>query len=92
VLVQDNLNTHPPASLYEASPPAEAQRQATKRESPSTPEHGGWLNIAGLAPGPEGSARGAPCAPTMRLRTVPRGRTTAGGAMPLAGEYAAERL
>jgi hypothetical protein len=30
VLVQDNLNTHTPASLYEAFEPAEAKRLADK--------------------------------------------------------------
>ena len=31
VLVQDNLNTHTPAALYEAFPPAEAKRLAQAR-------------------------------------------------------------
>jgi DDE superfamily endonuclease len=48
VLVQDNLNTHTPASLYEAFPPAEAQRLAAKLELHYTPKHGSWLNIAEL--------------------------------------------
>jgi hypothetical protein len=46
VLVQDKLNTHSPGSLYEAFPPAEAQRLADKLELHSTPKHGSWLNIA----------------------------------------------
>ena len=46
VLVMDNLNTHTPASLYEAFPPAEAQRLADKLEIHYTPKHGSWLNIA----------------------------------------------
>lgn len=46
VLVQDNLNTHTPASLYEAFPPAEAKRLADKVEIHYTPKHGSWLNIA----------------------------------------------
>jgi len=36
VLVQDNLNTHTPASLYEAFPPADAKRLADKLELIST--------------------------------------------------------
>jgi hypothetical protein len=36
VLVQDNLNTHTPASLYEAFEPAEARRLATGWSSPRT--------------------------------------------------------
>jgi len=46
VLVQDNLNTHTPASLYEAFPPAEAKRLADKLELHYTPKHGSWLNMA----------------------------------------------
>jgi len=46
VLVQDNLNTHTPAALYEAFPPAEAKRLADKLELHYTPKHGSWLNIA----------------------------------------------
>ncbi len=46
VLVMDNLNTHTPASLYEAFPPAEAKRLADKLELHYTPKHGSWLNMA----------------------------------------------
>ncbi len=46
VLVLDNLNTHTPAALYEAFPPAEARRLADKLELHYTPKHGSWLNIA----------------------------------------------
>lgn len=46
VLVTDNLNTHGPASLYEAFAPAEARRIAQKIEWHYTPEHGSWLNMA----------------------------------------------
>jgi hypothetical protein len=46
VLVQDNLNTHTPASLYEAFAPAEARRLADRLELHSTPRHGNWLNMA----------------------------------------------
>ena len=46
VLVLDNLNTHSPASLYEAFPPAEAKRLADKLEIHPTPKHGSWLNMA----------------------------------------------
>lgn len=45
-LVQDNLNTHSPASLYQAFPPAEARRIAERFEWHYTPKHGSWLNIA----------------------------------------------
>jgi transposase len=46
VLVLDNLNTHTPASLYEAFAPAEAKRLADKLEIHYTPKHGSWLNMA----------------------------------------------
>ncbi len=46
VLVQDNLNTHTPASLYEAFEPAEARRIAERFEWHDTPKHGSWLNLA----------------------------------------------
>ena len=46
VLVMDQLNTHGPASLYEAFPPAEAKRIADKLEIHHTPKHGSWLNMA----------------------------------------------
>jgi hypothetical protein len=46
VLVMDNLNTHTPASLYEAFDPAEAKLLADKLEIHQTPKHGSWLNIA----------------------------------------------
>ena len=46
VLVMDNLNTHSPASLYAAFPPAEAKRLADKLEIHPTPTHGSRLNMA----------------------------------------------
>ncbi len=46
VLVQDNLNTHKPASLYEAFPAAEARRLVERFEWHYTPKHGSWLNTA----------------------------------------------
>ena len=46
VLVMDNLNTHKPASLYEAFAPAEARRLIERLEIHSTPKHGSWLNMA----------------------------------------------
>jgi len=46
VLVQDNLNTHSPASLYEAFPPEEAARLRARFEFHFTPKHGSWMNIA----------------------------------------------
>ena len=46
VLVLDNLNTHAPASLSRAFPPAEAKRLWDKLETHRTPKHGSWLNIA----------------------------------------------
>jgi len=45
-LVQDNLNTHDGASLYEAFPPEQARRILDKIEWHYTPKHGSWLNLA----------------------------------------------
>jgi len=46
VLVQDNLNTHGKASLYEAFPPEEARRLTERFEWHYTPKHGSWLDMA----------------------------------------------
>ena len=46
VLVQDNLNTHKPAPLYEAFPAAEARRIIDRFEWHYTPKHGSWLDMA----------------------------------------------
>jgi DDE superfamily endonuclease len=46
VLVTDNLNTHKPASLYEAFPPERARRIAERIEWHYTPKHGSWLDMA----------------------------------------------
>jgi hypothetical protein len=45
-VVWANLNTHKPASLYEAFAPQEARRLAKKLEFHYTPKHGSWLNMA----------------------------------------------
>ena len=45
-VVQDNLNTHSPASLYKAFEPAEAQRILNRLDFCHTPKHGSWLNMA----------------------------------------------
>ena len=46
VLVMDQLNTHSPASLYQAFAPEKAQRWADRLEIHYTPQHGSWLNRA----------------------------------------------
>jgi hypothetical protein len=45
-VVLDNLNTHGPASFYEAFAPEEARRLAERFEFHYTPKHGSWLNVA----------------------------------------------
>ncbi len=45
-VVLDNLNTHRPASLYEAFAPAEARRILQRLEFHYTPKHGSWLDMA----------------------------------------------
>ena len=57
VLIMDQLNTHSPASLYEAFPPEEAKRLAQRIEIHHTPKHGSWLNMAEI----ELSAMGRQC-------------------------------
>jgi hypothetical protein len=46
VLVQDNLSTHTPASLYAAFPATEARRLVERFEWHYTPKHGSWLDMA----------------------------------------------
>jgi DDE superfamily endonuclease len=46
VLVQDNLSTHTPASLYATFPAAEARRLVERFECHYTPKHGSWLDMA----------------------------------------------
>ena len=46
VLVQDNLSTHTPASLYAAFPAAQARRLTERFEWHYTPKHGSWLDMA----------------------------------------------
>ena len=44
-VVQDNLSTHSPGSLYQAFPPAEAKRVLRRLEFHYTPKHASWLNM-----------------------------------------------
>jgi len=46
VLVMDNLNTHGPASLYEAFEPTEARRICDRLEIHYTPKHASWMDMA----------------------------------------------
>jgi transposase len=46
VVVQDNLNTHAPAALYETFEPAQARNILDRLELHFTPKHGSWLNMA----------------------------------------------
>jgi len=45
-VIQDQLNTHVKASLYQAFAPEEAKRILDKLEFHYTPKHGSWLNMA----------------------------------------------
>jgi len=45
-LVQDNLNTHDGASLYQAYAPEVARGLLDRLEFHYTPKHGSWLNMA----------------------------------------------
>ena len=46
VLVEDQLNAHNPAALYEAFEPAKACSILDRLEFHFTPKHGSWLNMA----------------------------------------------
>jgi transposase len=46
ILVEDNLNTHTPAALYETFEPAKARSILDRLELHFTPKHGSWLNMA----------------------------------------------
>ena len=46
ILVEDNLNTHSPAALYEVFEPAKAKSILDRIEFHFTPKHGSWLNMA----------------------------------------------
>ena len=50
VLVQDNLNIHSKASLYEAFPALEARRLVERFEWHYTPKHGSWLDLPSRHP------------------------------------------
>ena len=56
-VVLDNLNTHGPASFYEAFAPEEARRLVERFEFHYTPKHGSWLNRAEI----EFSVLSRPC-------------------------------
>jgi len=45
-LLQDNLNTHKPASLYQAFLPDKVRRLVERFEWHYKPKHGSWLNWA----------------------------------------------
>ena len=45
-VIQDNLNTHTPASLYKAFEPNKARRILRRLDFCHTPKHGSWLNMA----------------------------------------------
>lgn len=45
-IIQDNLNTHKAASLYETFEPEEARRILRKVRFHFTPKHASWLNMA----------------------------------------------
>jgi hypothetical protein len=73
VLIMDQLNTHSPASLYEAFPPEEAKRLADRIEIHHTPKHGSWLNMAEI----ELSALGRQCLSRRLARQDPLKRQIA---------------
>ena len=67
VLVQDNLNTHSKASLFEAFPAAEARRLVEPFEWRYTPKHGSWLNWR--------SRNSASCRPSVSTAASPTNKS-----------------
>ena len=85
VLVQDNLNIHKPASLYEAFPAPEARRLVERFEWHYTPKHGSWLDLAESELGVLASQcldRRIADRANPRPRSRPHGRTTATSTTP----------
>ena len=79
VLVQDNLNIHSKASLYEAFPAAEARRLVERFEWHYTPKHGSWLDLAESSLGscrPSASTAAFPTNQPSSTKSLP-GSTTA---------------
>ena len=78
VLVQDNLNIHSKASLYEAFPAAEARRLVERFEWHYTPKHGSWLDLAELNSVSSPLSVSIAASPTNRpsSRKSPLGNTT----------------
>ena len=79
VLVQDNLNIHSKASLYEAFPAAEARRLVERFEWHYTPKHGSWLDLAESELGVLSSHASTAASPTNKPSSTksPHGSTTA---------------
>jgi hypothetical protein len=46
IIVEDQLNTHTPSSLYAVFEPAKAKQILDRLEFHFTPKHGSWLNMA----------------------------------------------
>ena len=76
VLVQDNLNIHSKASLYEAFPAPEARRLVERFEWHYTPKHGSGLDLAESELGPNASTAGFPIKEPSSRKSPP-GSTTA---------------
>jgi DDE superfamily endonuclease len=79
VLVQDNLNIHSKASLYEAFPAPEARRLVERFEWHYTPKHGSWLDFAESELGVLPPSASIAASLTNRLSSTksPPGNTTA---------------
>jgi len=45
-VIQDHLNTHDPAALYEVFAPDQARRLLNRLQFHYMPQHGSWLNMA----------------------------------------------
>ena len=79
VLIQDNLNIHSKASLYQAFPAAQARRLVERFEWHYTPKHGSWLDLAESELGVLSSSASTAASPTNKPSSTksPPGSTTA---------------
>jgi len=87
-LVLDNLNTHRPAALYQAFPPAEARRILERIDWHFTPTHGSWLtspNWSGRCCGGSVWIGASPIRPRWRPRWPPGSRRAIRPAPPSPG-------
>src|SRR5919107_1353055 len=81
-VVQDNLSTHTPGSLYETFPAPEAHRIRERLEFHYTPKHASWLNMVEIEIGAWQRRRNAAGARVPWMFTTEKARAKMGRAYP----------